>query len=164
MAKVYSSAETVESIAGGLIPNYHPELATARIMYAFVDKASQKGGKDVLGKVRKLAGLQEWAMERDFVIEVALDKWNELSESQRTALTDHLLERCFGEEEEESGAMKWRLREPDVQEFSTILERHGAWHESLVGFVTVAHSINIDDIVEEETVEQGSTVQTTEPN
>jgi hypothetical protein len=166
MPKVYSSAESVESIAGGLIPNYHPELATARIMYVFVSEASQKGGRDVLGKARKLAGLQEWALEKDFIVEVALDKWNELSEPQRTALTDHLLERCFGEEDEKTSEMKWTLREPDVQEFSTILERHGAWHDSLVGFITVAQSLNIDEIAEEESAVQldATTVQTTEPS
>jgi hypothetical protein len=166
MAKVYDTAESVESIAGGLIPNYHPELGTARIHYVFVDKATQKGGKDVLGKARKLSGYQEWALEKDFVVEVALDKWNELNESQHTALVDHLLERCFGEEEEGSGEMKWRLREPDVQEFSSILERHGAWHEDLVGFVSIARQVNIDEIAEQETdVELESTkVTTTDPN
>jgi hypothetical protein len=164
MPKIYEEAASVSSIAGGLIPNYHPELATARIHYVFINEATQKGGHEVLGKARKLAGYQLWALEKDFVVEVALDKWNELSEPQRTALTDHLLERCFGEEDEESGEMKWKLREPDVQEFSTILERHGAWHESLVGFVTIAHSLNIDEIAEEETgVAATTSVQTTEP-
>jgi hypothetical protein len=150
MPKVYASAESVQSIAEGLIPNYHPELATARIMYCFVDKASSKGGLELKGKVRKFSGFLEWALESDFVLEVALDKWNDLTESQRTALIDHLLECCTGEEDEESGAMTWKVREPNVQEFSSVLHRQGAWNESLQEFVTMAKGINIDEIVDEE--------------
>jgi hypothetical protein len=150
MAKVYGSAEGVESIASGLIANFHAELGTARILYCFVDSVGTKGGRELAGKVRKFAGFQEWALEMDFAVEVGLDKWNDLTESQRTALIDHLLERCTGEEDEDSGEMRWKIREPDVQEFSSILHRQGAWNEDLQGFVSVAQGIKIDDIIEEE--------------
>lgn len=161
MGKTYDEAASVAEIAGGLIPNYHPELATARIFYVFVDKASQKGGRPVPGKVRKLSGLLEWKLESDFIIEVAADQWTELNAEQRTALVDHLLECCFGEEDESGGGdMKWTLREPDVHEFSSILQRHGAWNDSLAGFVSVAKEVDLDQIVQEEaevTLEEVST-------
>lgn len=159
MPKEYTSAESVESIAGGLIPNYHPEIAGARIMYSFVSEASKKNGKEVLGTAKKLSGFNEWALEADFVIIVALDKWNDLTENQRTALVDHLLERCTGEEDENSGEMKWKMRDPDVQEFPTILHRHGAWNEDLQGFVSMAASIDLDQIVDEETEEEEEETQ-----
>lgn len=154
MPKTFDDAESVESIAGGLIPNYHPELATARIRYVFVSEASKKNGKEVWGKVQKLSGFTEWALEKDFVVTVALDKWNELTDSQRTALTDHLLERCTGEEDEESGDMKWKVRDPDVQEFPNILHRHGAWNEDLQSFVSMAQKIDLDSLIEEESEEE----------
>lgn len=151
MAKTYFTAETVEQIAAGLIPNYHPELATARILYLFVDKASKRGGKDVLGKAQKVTGWTQFALERDFMIVVAADRWNELDANQRTALVDHLLERCTGEEDDEDGgSMKWTMRDPDVQEFGSILQRYGAWHQDLVSFVNVAQQIELDDIIEDE--------------
>ena len=89
----------------------------------------------------------------DFIVEVSLPKWNDMTEDQRTALVDHLLERCAGEEDEETGEYLWSLRDPDVQEFSTILKRHGIWHEGLTSFVQVAHGLDIASIVEEETGE-----------
>lgn len=162
MPKEYYAAETVESIAGGLIPNYHAELAGARIMFTFVSEASKKNGKEVLGTSKKLSGFNEWALEADFVILVAQDKWNELTENQRMALVDHLLERCTGEEDENSGEMRWKMRDPDVQEFSTILHRHGAWNEDLQGFASMAASINLDQIVEEETEDEEEQQQTSE--
>jgi hypothetical protein len=151
MAKEFSEAETVAQIANGLIPNYHPELATAKILYIFVSKASTKNGQEVWGKAKKLSGLFEWYAERDFLIEVAKDKWDGLNANERTALVDHLLERCTGEEDEENGgAMKWKMRDPEVQEFATILQRYGAWHKGLNSFISIAKSVKLDEIIAEE--------------
>ncbi len=60
MPKVYAPAEAVESLVPDLIRMYHPELATARIKYIFVDKASSKNGKPVLGKVRRITGILDF--------------------------------------------------------------------------------------------------------
>lgn len=150
MAKDFSVAETVETIANGLIPNYHPELADARILYVFTDKAGTKNGRELFGKAKKVSGLWEWALEKDFVIEVAGDKWNELDGNQRNALVDHLLECCTGEEDEESGEMKWKIRDPEVQEFASILKRYGVWHQGLASFVSIAKEIDLDSIIEQE--------------
>lgn len=151
MPKTYSEAETIENMAGNLIANFHPELASARIFYVFVSEASKKGGQEVLGKSKKLSGLVEWALEYDFIVEVAEDKWKELDGKQRTALVDHLLECCTGVEEEDSGGvMKWSIREPEVREFASILGRHGAWNSQLVGFTTVAKTINLEGFIQEE--------------
>lgn len=149
MAKIYGLAETVEEIAKSILPSYHPELATARIGYIFVDKASQKNGRPTLGKARKISGALEFLLEKDFLIEVALDQWNPASEQKRHALVDHLLECCTGEEDDETGEMKWKVREPDVREFSSILHRHGAWTDELTGMVQVAQQLNLEARVQE---------------
>ena len=147
MAKEYGLSEAVEAMAQQTIPIYHPYLATARICYLYVDKGSMKAGRPVLGKVKKVSGALKFLLEKDFIVEIALDFWNELADTQRQALVDHLLEQCFGEEDEDSGEMVWSVREPDVREFSTILRRHGAWNENLAGFVSVAKTVNIDEMV-----------------
>lgn len=147
MAKEYGIAEAVETTALKLIPSYHPELATARIRYIYVDKASQESGRAVLGKVRKISGALQFLLDLDFLVEVALDQFNELDPDQRTALVDHLLERCFGEEDEKSGEMKWQVRKPDVQEFSSILQRHGAWNQELNGFVSIAKNVKVEELL-----------------
>lgn len=147
--KVYGSAEAVEEIADQLVPTYHSELASARIKYVFVSEASKKDGKPVLGKVRKISGELEYLLDLDFLVVVALDCWNEATNRQKEALVDHLLERCTGEEDENTGEMKWSVRTPDVQEFTDILNRHGAWTENLVGMVEVAQKLDIEARVQE---------------
>lgn len=149
MPKLYSSAESVEAVAQHLIPMYHPELATARIKYINVDKASAKNGRPIPGKVRRISGSLEYLLECDFLVEVALDQWNEMTEGQRQALVDHLLERCTGEEDDQTGDMKWTTREPDVAEFTAILRRHGAWNDDLAGFASVAKTVDIDSLIED---------------
>lgn len=150
MPKIYAEAENVEKEALSLIPMYHPELATARFKFVFVDKASMKNGKPVRGKVRRITGVLEFLLDSDFLMEIALDQWNELSDVQRKALIDHLLECCTGEEDENDGGdMKWSVREPDVQEFSAILRRHGAWNDDLAAFASIAKTIDIDSLVED---------------
>jgi hypothetical protein len=151
MSAEYSAAESVQAVAQSLLATYHPELATARVAYMFIDRVPKKGGRELYGKAIKVSGRWENLTELDFCIEVSLPKWQELTEDQKTALIDHLLERCSGEEDEEDGSYKWSLREPDVQEFSTILKRHGNWNESLTSFIQVAQSLDIAAIVQEET-------------
>lgn len=143
-------AEAVEELANSLLASYHPDLATARLKYLFTEKAANKGGRPVLGKVQKCSGALELFADADFIIYVAMDKWNDLDAGERTALVDHLLERCTGEEDEEdpSATMKWKTREPDVHEFSTILKRYGAWNDGLSGFCAIAQGLDEIEAVE----------------
>jgi Putative phage metallopeptidase len=152
MAQTYEEAQSVESIANSLIGTHHPELAEAKFRYIFKEKCSKKGGKTVLGTVKKMSDLQKFLItgKPDFLIEIPLDAWNELDASRRTALVDHLLERCTGEEDEQTAEMKWKTREPDVYEFSSILRRHGAWTEDLSNFASVAQSLDLSFMTEEE--------------
>jgi len=149
MPKLYGTAEAVEEIANTLLPTHHPELATARIQYLFVDKASKKNGRLSFGKAKKISGADEFLLEKDFLIEVALECWNPASERERHAIVDHLLECCTGEEDEETGELKWTMRTPEVQEFTSILHRHGAWNETLVGMIEVAQRLNIEERVQQ---------------
>lgn len=149
MARLYDHAERVEELANQLLPTYHPELATARIAYIFVDIASKKNGLPVLGKVRKVSGALEFLLEKDFIIEVALDQWNDADDRKRRALIDHLLENCTGVEDEKTGDMKWTTRGPDVHEFTSILNRHGAWTAELSGMVEVAQRLNLEAMAQE---------------
>jgi hypothetical protein len=149
MSKIYEAAESVESIARTLLNTYHPELITARIRYYFVSEGSMESGRPILGKARKMSGALQYLTDHDFTVEVALNTWNDLQEHQRKALVDHLLEYCTGEEDEDSGEMKWATRKPDVKEFATILSRHGAWNDGLVGVVRVAQNIRISEQVQE---------------
>jgi hypothetical protein len=160
MPQTYGKAEAVEGIAKTLIASHHPELATANFIYLFKEKAGKKGGKIVFGTVQKLSPKLKFLLDADFLLEVPLDVWNDLEASKRMALVDHFLECCTGEEDEQTSEMSWTTREPDVHEFSSILRRHGAWTEDLTGFVSVAQSVDLRFMLEEEESAE-TVVQTT---
>jgi hypothetical protein len=130
---VFGEFEAIEEIAKVLISKHHLDLATARIRYICKNKASKKAGFLVPGNVYKMAPKYEYLVGCDFVLEIALEVWNDFNPRQRQAVVDHLLSRCVGEEDEEDGgAMKWKLRPPEVQEFPEVVERNGQWNESLI--------------------------------
>lgn len=161
MAQTYENAEAVEAIATSLIGTHHPELAEARFRYIFKETCSKRGGKTVLGSVKKMSARDVFLLDAEFLMEIPLDVWNALDASRRTALVDHLLERCTGEEDEQTSEMKWKTREPDVYEFSSILRRHGAWTEDLSNFASVAQTLDLsfmtDDTEEETELEVSAT-------
>jgi len=143
MAQTYENAEAVETIATSLIGTHHPELAEARFRYIYKETASKRGGKPVLGSVKKMSARDVFLIGAEFLVEIPLDVWNTLDSSRRIALVDHLLERCTGEEDEQTSEMKWKTREPDVYEFSSILRRHGAWTDDLSNFASVAQTLDL---------------------
>jgi len=147
---------TLQDLAESLIPNFHPELATANIFYFWREKAGSENGMPVLGKATKASDFHRLIAMKythnpdeagpDFNIEVAHDTWQSLPDTARRALMDHLLETCTGEEDEKTGEMKWKIRKPEVREFATILHRHGVWNENLDGFVQVAQELRSDTV------------------
>ena len=126
-------------IANKLIPKYHPHLASAKFLFCSRSKATKQGGVPVPGTVKKASPLEKHLgsfvrpdnEEPDFIMIIALDLWNNMNSSERTARIDHLLMRCAAEEENESGDIKYSIRYPDVQEFVDIVGRHGQYNEGL---------------------------------
>ena len=131
MPTTFFEADTVREIASRILPSAHPHLATARILYIFRDKAAKEGNKPLAGEVSKVSGVNEYLLKADFLMVIAQDLWNEMDGNRRDALVDHLLTYCYGEEDEKDpGApMKWRIRRPDVKEFTEVLNRRGKWNQ-----------------------------------
>lgn len=129
---LFGDCDTLSEIAAKLISKHHTHLATAEIRYTCRSKAAKRAGEPLAGNVYKMSGKFRHLTDVDFVVEVALDVWNNLDPAKRYALTDHLLSRLVGTEDEETGDMKWGVRPPPVQEFPEVADRHGTWNEGLV--------------------------------
>jgi len=147
---LYGGFDAVREIAMKLISKHYHEIASAHFLFVSRSKAAKSGGRLVPGKVSKVSPLWRYLSscalakqehngtiiddelpEPDFIMEVALDVWNGMSQQQRVALIDHLLARCVGVEDEKTGTMKYSIRPPQVQEFPEVAERNGTWNEDL---------------------------------
>jgi hypothetical protein len=129
---LFDNMESAEALAKTLVSEHHPELLTAVIKYRCRSKSTKRGGQPVPGTVSKVPERIRDLVGADFLVEVALDVWNDYSPTQRIALLDHLLTRCVGEEDEENGEMRWKVQPPLVQEFPEVAARQGMWNEGLV--------------------------------
>lgn len=135
----YDTHESSREIAKKLIANYYPELSATNILYMCRSKSAKSAGNHIPGSVKK-ANPYEQELSRDkfndgegavFILTVGLDLWNDFSGPKRVALIDHLLARCVAVEDEKTGAMKYSIRPPTVQEFPEIAERNGQWTTEL---------------------------------
>lgn len=133
-------APAVQSIAQNLIPDYHPHLKEARVLFLFSGKKMTSRGKPVWGKAMRMTDMQrflsaagaDWDETEgfDFAIVVNRETWDgELDEKQRTALVDHELCHCV-----QTPKGKWAIRDHEIEEFSEVIERHGLWAENVQAF------------------------------
>lgn len=131
---LFDDHEASATLSKNLIAKYHPEIASAVFRFLCKNKASKSGKIPVPGSVKKASPMEKHLCggECDFIMIIALDVWNDYTPEQRSALVDHLLARCVGEEDPETGDMKYYIRPPQVQEFPEIAERHGKWNQGLV--------------------------------
>lgn len=130
MADMWKAGDEIMTSVRDLIAKYHPHLALCddEIAVLFKDKASQVGDVTILGKTTKgsplLALLADKAYK--FVITLAADEWQNLTDKQRLALLDHHLCACKAEEDP-NGATKYWVQPPEVGFYQQELERHGFW-------------------------------------
>lgn len=137
---MYDYHEASGDIAKKLISTYYPELSNTNILFMCRDKASKSAGALIPGNVKK-ANPVERELSRSkfndeegaiFIMTVALEVWNNFDGKKRVALVDHLLARCGAVEDDKTGAMKYSIRHPTVQEFPEIAERNGQWTVELM--------------------------------
>lgn len=121
-------------IGGEVIPKFHTDIASAKVCYLFRSKAGKNGSKVTLATASKVSGRLKALVGYDFIVEVAYDEWQNLNDMQRHALIDHELCHCGGEEDEQTGDMKWFLAPHDLEEFTDIVKRYGLWKSDIQAF------------------------------
>jgi hypothetical protein len=141
MAGKFSPAPDVQKIAQELIPEHHPHLIDVRIEYVFIGKIPNKGNKQVWGTMRKIGALPAYlaapseeqadgATSDFFCMTITQPIWEQLSHEDKVALVDHEL--CHaGVEEDEDGVKKLKTIPHDLEEFNSIVERHGLWRKDI---------------------------------
>jgi hypothetical protein len=153
----FSRAVEVEKIGRRLIARYHKDLldnGEVRIDYVFRSEAAKSKGKVLLGRTRKVSGLNAFltlgddapaglpnddtpSVEAFFVIEIAADLWALLTKDQKEALVDHELCHCRLEETE-TGSVVTTVAGHDVEEFRAVVERYGMWRPEIEQLVKAA--------------------------
>lgn len=159
-------AKEAQEVADGLIREHHARLHGVTVTAVFLDKIPMSKGRQMWARAKKIGGLpaflvaveamqggpalQEAARYSDephdfFVIEVAEEVWQKLTDAARKALIDEQLCACEIEEDEETGSVKLAVVGPDVSGWREVVRRHGLWREDLEEFVrTGAEQLSLD--------------------
>lgn len=155
----YWRAAEVERIARKLIGKHHEHLNRHDVLVRclFRDPPARSKGRLVYGKARKVSGFTAYLVGLEhndrldddgpvdfFVVEIAHDLWQGLTERQREALVDHEL--CHLEVELPETDDKDRtlsLRGHDLEEFTEVVKRHGLWRPQVAAFTEVAKSAQL---------------------
>lgn len=146
MTVEYRPAPAAQKIGFRLITQHHSHLVDVRVEYVFRSTAAKDKGKVVLGKARKMGGLNAWLAtdaderavepEEFFVIELAEDEWAGLSDKARVALVDHELSHCVVSFNDD-GDPKLGIAPHDLEEFVEVVRRHGLWRQDVADLVKV---------------------------
>lgn len=123
------ASQSVLSLANELVREFHPELLPANLLFLFRSEPSISGGRPVLGKASKVSAQMKVLLDdADFLIWISKPDWETKSDEIRRPLLDHLLEFCTVDED--SG--NCIIRNPEINEFRTIIARHGLWSFDLM--------------------------------
>jgi hypothetical protein len=133
-AREFSMADPAERLGRLLIGDHYPELAHQAIKYVFTSNASVIDKKPVIIKPSKMAGVAAWlangaaAGEADpfFLIIISQTHWDSMPQKGREAFLDGALAQCTTSKK---GAL--RMKKPDIQETTAVLQRHGAYTDQL---------------------------------
>lgn len=137
------------SMAREIIALHHDHLAHAAIAWMWhstgnPEKPWASKGRVIFGKARKATAFESAINGEplDFVIELNWDIWGRLPPEKQRALIDHELSHC-GFELDEDGAVNYTMRPHDIEEFSGVLARHGAWTVDLEQMIEVTRQLEL---------------------
>jgi|WetSurMetagenome_2_1015567.scaffolds.fasta_scaffold234266_2 hypothetical protein len=133
VSKPWLASDEVVDLANELIANHHSALAGAEIAYVMKQKATPaEAEQGLVCTAKKITPLMSVLCgEKDFVVLIAYNLWNELSSDHQRAMLDSALCSCSARIEDgdfvlgDDGHPIWTIKNYDVVAHSEILMRYG---------------------------------------
>jgi len=134
--------EWVLDVIKNLVSKYHTDIAQAKIGVIWKEKASGDETNKKLATMSKVSEKQKASgVDYNFVMEIASDTWNDLTPEQRVSLIDHELCHAGCEEDETTSEKKYTIIKHDLEEFRSVVERHGFWRDSVTKFAETMKNV-----------------------
>lgn len=122
--KFEQAPESVLILAARLIDEHHSRLAEARISYLMRNGTWKKKGDIVDADVTVISGANRFELDKHYRVTVNAEVWSQSDDAMRAYILDKQLSRCV-KEETASGDVKWSTQNYYVQEFPSLIARHG---------------------------------------
>jgi hypothetical protein len=130
-AEFRDAPDDVKLMAAQLITEQHGGLAEAKICYLVRTGEWKKKGNDVFGTAELVSKKHKHLTGYDFIITIGYRAWTMApDEGFKKALMDHELTHCCKDVDKE-GNPKYYIQDHSVNDFASIIRRHGLWDQSL---------------------------------
>jgi len=161
MPREIEHSKRIKEIAETLIPQYHMHLSHAKIAFLMKKAPENSSGPNPSkrARIRRAMATASACSHKmnilsgyDFILEVDEVYWDVLTLDQQMALIDHELSHMMKDED------GFYCADHDVEEFISIVERHGAWDRGLEAM----HGV-MQVVLPFEQNREGTVIEITEP-
>lgn len=132
----YLEAIEVEEMSRELIEKNHGHLCEASIKFLFRTGKWESKGQTIYGHSEKVSAKWKSMADYDFVIVMNRSAWmNSASRPElQEAILDHELTHCTRGDDDKLGNPVWFIQPHTIEDFTSVIRRHGAWHGDLQNF------------------------------
>ena len=123
--KFWEADEARQIAEADVISVWHPHLEDYELCYVFKEDLT-KANRVALATIKKTTPFEYYLSGVDLVVTINADYWPELTYRQRVALLDHEFCHTF-EVTNDKGVSSLKFRGHDLEEFTDVVRRHGAW-------------------------------------
>ena len=148
----YEEALVVKDLMNVLINKYHNELSDAYIHCLFRNDKWESKGQTIYGTAEKVPEKWKHITGFDLLITINREVWDVATSEMREALVDHELTHFCCDVNEKTGEVKYSLQNHSVEDFVSIVRKHGAWTSALKNLLKAEEEFSQESIFDKENV------------
>jgi predicted metallopeptidase len=120
--RTFEKSDELQKLAERVIKEQNLDVSKAKIEYLLV---YPNVSKTVAGRCIRTGRELKFYSDKDYLIEMSGELWDNLEESVRYVLMQHEIMHVLPVENEKTGDMQYKIRAHDVEDFSKIIKTHG---------------------------------------
>lgn len=134
----YTECQEAEQVAESVIPLFADWPQKPKIKYLM--KVSEKSQFNA--QIARATGRWQYLTQYDYVVEVWDGFWKkpDITLKQKEACIYHELYHISFKVDDETGVVSWGLQKHQIEEFLDVVQRYGAWNDTLKKFKEVLNS------------------------
>lgn len=144
----WKAGEEVTECAKQLIAKFNPMAVDANIAYIMRSKHAKRGDKVIWGSCIKQSDRAKLLHGYDYMVEISEDIFNSLSSNQKEALIAHEIMHIACEEDEQTGDVKFGLKQHDFSDFKAIVNHYGAYTSDLEELAKIIELRSVEEEVD----------------
>ena len=142
--KTFEKSDELQQLGEKVIDTQKIDIYPSKICYLLVYPHISK---TVAGKCVKSGKELKFFTNFDYLIEISGELWDALDEKTRAILIEHELLHVLPTSNDKTGDWEFKLRDHNVQDFASIIKKHGIdWIHKVKASQAALYELSEDDI------------------